>query len=143
MRHRHRVAVGLFIALCGLAIAAGSEFTWISANHGHPQVGTKHTSLTGLLHWSYQGTGSYLHSFAFAVVVAGALVFLGGLTGSRLVAGLFALIALAAGGLWLGLYATKYSITSLPYTDLRIGAELTIGGAVLALLATSVLHRRV
>ncbi len=136
------MVVGLFIALCGLAIAGGAEFTWIKADHGHPMAGIKHTSLVGLLHWSYQSTGSFLRSFAFAVVIAGALVFLGGLVGSRLLAGVFALVALAAAGLWFGLYASKFHSTSVSYTDLRTGALLTAGGAVLALLATSVLRRR-
>ncbi len=136
------MVVGLFIALCGLAIAAGAEFSWIKADHGRPMAGLKHTALTGLLHWSYQNTGTFLRSFAFAIVVAGALVFFGGLVGSRLLAGLFALIALAGAGLWFGLYASKYHSTSISYTDLRTGALLTAGGAVLALFATSVLRRR-
>lgn len=137
------MVVGVFIALCGLAIAAGSELTWIDAGHGHPPAGIKRTSLDGLLHWSYQSTRSFPHTFGFAIVIAGGIVFVGGLVGSRLFAGLFAMIALVIAGLWLGLYASKHNLTSLPYTDLRDGAIVTGGGAVLALLATSVLRRRI
>jgi len=70
------------------------------------------------------------------VVVAGALVFVGGVFASRLLAGLFSLIALAAAGAWIGLNAAHYSPTSLTYTDLRLGAWLAIGGSVIGLLSS-------
>jgi hypothetical protein len=43
------------------------------------------------------------------VVVVGILVLIGGLIASRLLAGLFSLVALAAPGLWIGLNATHYN----------------------------------
>ena len=95
-----------------------------------------------MLHWSLQSTGSYLKSFAFAVVIAGVLVFLGGLFASRVVAGLFAAIALAAAIIWLSLEAGKYSSVNLPFSDLRIGGLLTAGAALVALAGTAYLRRR-
>ena len=142
MRRRHRVAVGFFIAICGIAIAFGSELGWVSARGTRPATGITHTSLQGLLHWTYTDTSSYLKSFGFAVLVAGILVFIGGIFGSRLVAGLFSLLALVASGIWFGLYVNKYSSVNLPYTDLRIGAILVAAGGVLALISTSFLRRR-
>src|SRR5262249_35096850 len=107
MRSERRLAVGLLIALCGIAIGVGSELSWIRARGARPGGGITHVSLTSVLHWSLQSTGSYLKSFAFAVVIAGALVFLGALFGSRVVTAIFAAIALAAAVIWLTLEATK------------------------------------
>lgn len=95
-----------------------------------------------MLHWSLQPTGSYLKSFAFAIVIAAALVFLGGVFGSRVVSGIFAAVALAAAIIWLALEAGKYSKVDLPFSDLRIGALLTGGAALIALAATAYLRRR-
>jgi hypothetical protein len=142
MRRRHRVVVGLFIALCGIAIAVGSELTWIASLRGRPATGVNHTSLTGLLHWSYQHTGSFVKSFAIVLVVAGVLVVIGGLFGSRVAAGLFSLVALVAAGLWFGLYASHYHLTSVTFSSLRLGAELTVAGSVLGLISTSFLRGR-
>jgi hypothetical protein len=142
MRYRHRLAAGIFIALCGLAIAAGAAFPWIDASHHHPAAGIEHTALKGVLHWSYQGSSDFLRTFGFAVVIIGGLVFLGGLAGSRLVAGLFGLLAIVAGGLWLGLYTSRYDPSKVSITDLRPGAWLTLGGGLLALSAVEFLHRR-
>ena len=142
MRRRHRVLVGLFIALCGIAIAVGSELTWIASLHGRPATGVNHTSLDGLLHWAYQHTGSFVKSFAIVLVVAGVLVVIGGLFGWRVPAGLFSLIALVAAGLWLGLYSSHYSSSDVTFSNLRLGAELTIAGSVLALISTSFLRGR-
>jgi len=76
------------------------------------------------------------------VIVAGALVFVGGVFASRLLAGLFSLIALAAAGVWIGLNATHYSTTSLTYSDLRLGAWLAIGGSLIGLWSSFFLRRR-
>ena len=142
MRTQRRVAVGILIALCGIAIGVGSELSWIRARGTRPAAGITHVALTSVLHWSLQSTGSYLKSFAFAVVIAGALVFLGGLFASRVVAGLFAAIALAAAIIWLSLEAGKYSSVNLPFSDLRIGGLLTAGAALVALAGTAYLRRR-
>lgn len=142
MRRRRRVAVGILIALCGIAIGVGSELSWIRARGARPAAGVTHASLTSVLHWSLQPTGTYLKSFAFALVIAAALVFLGGLFGSRVVAGIFSAIALAAAIIWLALEAGKYSSVNLPFSDLRIGALLTAGAALVALAATAYLRRR-
>jgi hypothetical protein len=142
MRRRHRILVGLFIALCGVAIAVGSELTWIASFKGRPAARVDHTSLNSLVHWSYQYTGSFLKSFGIVMVVAGVLVVIGGLFGSRTAAGLFSLIALVAAGIWLALYTSRYNSASLPVSDVRLGAELTIAGSVLALISTAFLRRR-
>src|SRR5258708_14031147 len=127
MRTERRIAGAVLIALGGIAIAVGALQTWVSARGHRPSSGIRHTAIAGVLHWHYQSTSSFTNSFAMVVIVAGALVFVGGVFASRLLAGLFSLIALAAVGVWIGLNATHYSPTSLTYSDLRLGAWLAIG----------------
>lgn len=139
---RRRAAVAVLVALCGIAIAAGSVQTWITARGGRPDSGIRHTAISGVLHWSYQPTDLFTHSFAMVVLVAGALVFVGGVFASRLLAALFSLIALAASTAWIGLYATYYNPANLPYSDLRLGAWLALGGSLIGLLSSfSIRHR--
>jgi hypothetical protein len=142
MGKRHRVGVGLFIALCGVAAAVGSELVWIRAGHGRSATGITHTSLNGLLHWSDQHTNSFVKSFAIVIVIAAVLVVVGGLFGWLVPVGLFAAIAFVAGGLWLGLYASTHSSVSIQLSDLGLGAFLTIGGSLLAMICSSFLRRR-
>ena len=143
MRPRRRVAVTLLIAICGAAIAVGAFPTWVSARGHRPSSGIRHTAISGLFHWHYRYTGSFTLSFALIVIACGALVFVGGLFASRVVAGLFSLIALVAAGLWIGLSATHYNPTNLPYSDLRLGAWLVIGGGVVGLISSFFMRRRV
>ncbi len=96
-----------------------------------------------MFHWHYQAASTFTLSFALIVVVVGALVFVGGIFASRLVAGLFSLVALAAAGVWIGLNATHYNPTSLPYTDLLLGAWLVIGGGLAGLIGSFFLRRRI
>jgi hypothetical protein len=142
MRTRRRAAVAVLVALCGIAIAGGSVLTWIRARGPRPSSGIRHTAISGLLHWSYQPTGLFTHSVAMVVLVAGALVFVGGVFASRLIAGLFSLVALVASVAWIGLNATHYSPVNLPYSDLRLGAWLAMGGSLIGLLSSiSMRHR--
>jgi hypothetical protein len=139
---RHRIGVGLFIALCGIAVAVGSELIWIRAGPGHPATGITHTSLNGVLHWSDQHTNSFVKSFAIVVVVCGVLILAGGLFGWLVPAALFSAIAFIAGGLWLGLYASSHSSVPVQFSVLAPGALLTVGGSLLALISTRFLLRR-
>jgi len=142
MRTRRRAAVAVLVALCGIAIAGGSVLTWISARGARPGSGIRHTAISGGLHWTYQPTGLFTHSFAMVVLVAGALVFVGGVFASRLIAGLFSLVALVASVTWIGLNATHYSPVNLPFSDLRLGAWLAMGGSLIGLLSSiSIRHR--
>jgi hypothetical protein len=143
MIRRGRTAVAVIIILSGLAIIAGARLSWISKRGHRPASGITGTSVTGLLHWSYQPCVTYYSSFSFVVLVCGVLVVLGGLFASRLLAGLFALIALIAGALWLGLNASHFSSVSLTYQDLHIGAWLTAGGAIVAMIFSGLVRRRV
>lgn len=141
MRTQRRVGASILVLLCGLAIVAGAFLTWVDARGARPASGIAHTSITGLFHWSYQVSAPFLRSFAIAVVVCGALVAVGGLAASRLLAGLFSVIALAAAGLWIGLNASHYHAANLLYSDLRIGAWLVIGGGLIGLVASFGLRR--
>lgn len=132
----------VLVGLCGVAIVAGARLSWISARGTRPASGINETSVTGLLHWSYQPCHTFVESFSFAVIVAGVGVVIGGLVASRLLAALFSFLAIAAAGLWIGLNATHYSPTTLSYADLRVGAWLTIGGAVIGLIGSSFLRSR-
>ncbi len=89
----------------------------------------------------YQSTSTFSGSFAMVVIVAGALVFVGGILASQQFATLFSFIALAASGVWIGLNATHYSPTNLPYTDLRLGAWLVVGGSLAGLMSSFFVRR--
>ena len=141
MWRERRTGALVLVLLCGLAIVAGALLTWINGRGRRPASGITHTSITGLFHWSYQATASFLHSFALAVVVCGALVVIGALVASRLVAGLFSLLALAAAGLWIALNAKHYQATNLPFSNLRIGAWLVIGGGLIGFIASFAMRR--
>jgi len=141
MRTGRRTAIAALVALCGIAISVGAIQTWVNARGHRPRLGIQHTAISGVLHWHYQPTGSFTNSMAMVVIVAGALVFVGGVFASRLLAGLFSLIALAAAGAWIGLNAAHYSPTSLTYSDLRLGAWLVIGGSLIGLLSSFFVRR--
>jgi hypothetical protein len=142
MRARRRAVVAVLVALCGIAIAGGSVLSWIAARGRRPGSGVRHTAISGALHWSYQPTGLFTHSFAMVILVAGALVFVGGVFASRLLAGLFSLVALVASVAWIGLNATHYSPVNLPYSDLRPGAWLAMGGGLIGLLGSIFMRYR-
>jgi len=82
-----------------------------------------------------------LSSFALAAVACGALVAIGALAASRLLASLFSVLALTAPRLWIGLNASHYHAVDLLYSDLRIGAWLVIGGGLIGLVASFALRR--
>jgi len=142
MRTPRRAAIAILIALCGIAISAGSIQSWVTARGPRPGSGIQHIAVAGVLHWRYQPTSTFSSSFGMVVIVAGALVFLGGLLASQEFASLFSFIALAAAGLWIGLDATRYSATDLRYTDLRLGAWLVVAGSLVGLMSSFFVRRR-
>jgi len=141
MRKRRRAGVALLVALCGIAIAVGAFLNWVIARGARPASGINHTAITGLFHWNYQHVSSFLSSFGMVLAVAGALVLIGGLAASRFLAALFAVVALAGAGLWIGLDASHFHSSDLPYSDLRLGAWLAIGGGLIALISAFFLRR--
>jgi len=143
MRRKRRAGISVLVVLCGIAIVVGAFLTWIDARGARPASGIRHTSITGLVHGNYQTTSSLLHSVAVVVAVAGVLVFIGGLVASRFIGVLFSLVSLAAAGLWIGLDASHYHTSDLPYSDLRVGAWLVIGGGLLGLIFSFLLRRAV
>jgi hypothetical protein len=142
MSKRGRTVVAVLIILCGLAIVAGSRLGWVKHAGSRPASGIQDTAVTGLLHWSYQPCNTYFNSFSFVVLLCGILVVLGALLASRMIVGLFALLTLLAGGLWIALNISHYKAANLAYQDLRIGAWLTFGGAIVALICWPFLRRR-
>ncbi len=140
--NRRRPGVVFIAALCGIAIGVGALLPWVEARGPRPASGITHTSVAGLLHWWNETTSPLLRSFGAVVLVAGVLVFLGALAAGRVVVALFSLVALAAAGLWIGLNASHYDPTDLPYSDLRVGAWLTVVGGLVALLSAFWIRRR-
>lgn len=137
-----RPGVAFIAALCGIAIGLGALLPWVVARGPRPRSGITHTSVPGLFHWSYENASPFLRSFGAVVLVAGVLVFLGALAAARLVTGFFALVALVAAGLWIGLNASHYNPTDMPYSDLLAGAWLAVAGGLVALLCAFFLRRR-
>jgi hypothetical protein len=141
MRTQRRAGASALVLLCGLAIVAGAFLPWVDARGPRPASGITHTSITGLFQWSYQVSAPFLRSFALVIIVCGALVAIGGLAASRLLASLFAVLTLTGAGLWIGLNASHYHAVDLPYSDLRTGAWLVIGGGLVGLIASFAMRR--
>jgi hypothetical protein len=95
-----------------------------------------------------------LGSVGFVVLVLGAVMVAGGLSGLRILSAFGALLAIAVAGMWTGLamhhyntpqFANAYYLNPahLPWSDMRMGAWLTICGAIIGLLSASLpYHRR-
>jgi hypothetical protein len=143
MGTKRRALVCALVVLCGAAIIAGARLGWVTARGRRPASGITDTSVAGLLDWTYRPCSTYFASFSFAILVAGALVVLAGLLASRFLAALFSFIALAGAGLWIGLNATHFSPVNLTSSDLRIGAWLTIGGALVGFVSSFFLRARI
>jgi hypothetical protein len=137
------MVVSVLVVLCGAAIIAGTRLGWVTASGRRPAAGVTDSSVAGLLHWSYRPCSTYFASVSFAILVAGALVVLASLLASRFGAVLFSLVALAGAGLWIGLNASHFNPISLTSSDLRIGAWLTIGGALVGFVSAFFLRTRV
>jgi hypothetical protein len=146
-----RPGVAVFAAACGVIIAVGALLPWLGADGARPAMGMRHTSLSQMLVYTVRES-SMGSSVAFAVLVLGALIVIGALTGLRIMVGTAALLALAAGGMWIGLIEHHYNTpelpnihyvnpANLPWSGLRLGAWLTIAAAVLALLSAFALRQ--
>ncbi|HEY3008744.1 MAG TPA: hypothetical protein VGJ63_11875 [Micromonosporaceae bacterium] len=140
MRTRRPLAMAL-VALSGIAIGAGGLLPWVVARGSRPRSGIMHTSIAGLFRWEYENA-TFIRSFGAVMVLCGVLVLIGGLVASRVLAVLFSLVALATAGLWIGLNASHFNPTDMPYSDLRIGAWLSIGGGIVGLVSAFFLRRR-
>jgi hypothetical protein len=109
-------------------------------------MGMGHTSLSRMLVSSFTDVTTFWESAAFAVLILGVLMVIGALTGVRTLAVLAGLLALAGGGMWIGLVVHHFNTpglpnshylnpANLPWSDLREGAWLTIIGAAGGLLS--------
>jgi hypothetical protein len=152
-RTRIRPVVAAFTALCGLATAAGSVLTWLRARGARPRIGMAHTSLRQMLVYSFANVAPFWKSAGLAVLVLGVLIVIGALAGLRTLTMAVAVLALGAAGMWIGLIVHHYNTpnlpnahylnpASLPWSDLRQGAWLTITGAAGALLSAPWLRQR-
>lgn len=150
-RKRARPQVAAFTAVCGAATTIGSLLTWMNARGARPEMGMLHTSLARMLVYSF-AVGSFWSSVAFAVLILGAAMVAGALTGVRTLAVLAGLLALAASGMWIGLVVHHFNTPglpnshylnpgNLPWADLRPGAWLTLTGAAAGLVSAFWLRR--
>lgn len=112
-----------------------------------------HASLSQMLFYSFAHVTTFWESAGFAVLMLGAAMVIGALTGLRTLAVVAGLLALAAGGMWIGLVVHHFNTpglpnshylnpANLPWADLRAGAWLTIAGAALGLVIGFWLRRR-
>lgn len=137
---RRSAGAAVIAALSGVAIAVGAVLPWVRARGRRPASGITHTSVMELFHWSYRAS-PFLRSFGMVAAAAGIVVIIGALIGSRVLTALFSLLALAAAGLWIALNATHYNPVDLPYSDLRVGAWLTVAGGLAGLISAFFLRR--
>jgi len=132
----------------------GSALSWIGAEGMRPVLGISQTSLSKMLVYSYVNAESYTKSAGFAVLLLGAVLFISAAFGIRTFVALSAVLTLAAGDMWIGLVVHNFNTpdlpnihyvisANLPWADLRIGAWLTLGGAVLGLGASPFLRARI
>jgi hypothetical protein len=152
-RTRTRLAVATVTSMAGVAVMAGVLPTWLGARGPRPATGMMHTSLSRMLVYTYATTNSFWTSAAFAVLVLGLLVVIGGLAGLRTLIVMATLLALAASGMWIGVVVHHYNTpnlpdvhyanpANLPWSDLRAGAWLTISAAAVGLISAFWLRRR-
>jgi hypothetical protein len=152
-RTRVRPQVAAFTALCGTATAIGSLLTWVSARGARPAMGMGHTLLARMLVYSFADVDLFWRSAGFAVLILGAAMVIGALTGVRTLAVLAGLLALGAAAMWIGLVVHHFNTSglpnshylnpaNLPWADLREGAWLTIIGAAGGLVSGFWLRRR-
>lgn len=147
-----RVPIAAFAVLCGIVTTVGGSLTWISASGSRPSLGISHTSLSKMLVYTFANGSSFAQSVGFAVLVLGLLVVIGAILGIRALVALASLLAIVAGGMWVGLVVHHFNTPDLPnshylnpanipWADLRVGAWLTLGGAVLGLVSALFLRR--
>jgi hypothetical protein len=102
-------------------------------------MGMDGTSFSKMLVYTLANGHSFTTSVGFVVLVLGGVIVLGGLTGFRILTVVGSVLALAVAGMWIGLAAHHYNTPQLPnsyylnpahlpWSDLRQGAWLTIGG---------------
>jgi hypothetical protein len=113
-------------------------------------MGMDHTSFSKMLVYTFANERPYVKSVGFTVLLLGALMVIGGLSGLRVFTVLGGVLALGVAGMWIGLTTHHYNTPQLPnsyylnpahlpWSDLRAGAWLTICGAALGVLSTFVL----
>jgi hypothetical protein len=148
-RARARVPTAVAASVCGGAVAIGGLLTWVGARGPRPAMGLDHTSFSQMLVYTLATRTPSVRSVGFALLVLGFAMVIGALSGLRILTALAALVALAAGGMWLALVVhhfnapqqpNSYSLdpAHLPWSQLRAGAWLTLGGALVGLLSTLV-----
>jgi hypothetical protein len=152
-RTKLRLAAATITSLGGVTVMAGAPLTWLSARGPRPATGLTHTSLSRMLVYTYTAASSFWTSAAFAVLLLGLLIVIGGLAGLRTLAVIAALLTLAASGMWIGVVVHHFNTpglpnvhyanpVNLPWSDLRAGAWLTISAAALGLVSAFWLRRR-
>jgi hypothetical protein len=125
--------------------------TWLTAHNGRPRLGMDHTSFSKMLVFTFVDEHPFMRSAGFVVLLLGVVMVIGGLSGLRVLTVLGAVLSLAAAGVWIGLtlhhYNTPHLANSyylnpvhLPWSSLREGAWLTIGGALVGILSSLVLR---
>jgi hypothetical protein len=141
MSTRRRASVALIVMIGGVAIAVGALLPWVAARGARPASGIGHTSIAKMFRWSYE-TSSFVGSFGLVLLVAGVLVLVSGLLAARVAAAVFSFIALVVAGLWIALNANHFNPVDMPYSELRVGAWLAIGGGLVGLIGAFFLRRR-
>ena len=120
-------------AIGGLIAVLGSVLPWVRARDSRPDLDLTSTAASSLGDFTYTATDAFPNSAAMVVLVAGLVTAVGAILRSWLVTVAGAIVGLAVGGLWLGLVAAAFDPVDLPWSDLRMGALLSLSGVILAL----------
>jgi hypothetical protein len=114
MLQQVRLPVAAFTALCGVATALGGLLSWIGATGPRPSMGMDHTSFRRMLVYEFDNGVTFWKSVGFVVLILGVLMVIGALAGVRTLTVLGAVLALGAGGMWIGLITHHYNTPNLP-----------------------------
>ena len=146
MARRHtepRNIIGALIALFGVgAIVSGMFLPWLAETETRPALTVRESTISSL----FSGLtleSSALSSVGLIVSLGGLILIVGGLSASRIVTLVGALVTLGACVVWLFRINEFYDVPVNLLGELRLGAWIAIGGALLSIALIFLLRARV
>jgi hypothetical protein len=142
MSRRLSPVSGVLAILAAVAVLAAAFLPWLGADPAHPQLAARQVALRDLFKGIHDADPPFRGSAEFVLLICVAALVVGTLTASRFLVLLGALLPALIFIDWLVLEASHLASGNLGAADLRIGAWLTLTGAVLGLLCWAAWRRR-